>query len=98
MNKYKKFARRFLGLELVIHRDCQPALLLWIADNHEPCIPETTGKNRYDLQGLFIHRTDYRTWILMDIALGILFFMSVFLSGLYRRKKIIKPFQQNGVV
>ena len=91
MNDYKKFARRFLGLELVFIGIANLFYYIWIADP-EPVIRKLQEKTD-TIYKVFYTRTDYRTWILMDIALGILFFMSVFLV-VYMKEKIIKPFHR----
>ena len=91
MNEYKKFARRFLGMELVFIGIANLIYYIWIADP-EPVIRKLQEKTD-TIYKVFYNRTDYRTWILMDIALGILFSMSVFLVT-YMKKKIIKPFHR----
>ncbi len=91
MNEYKKFARRFLGLELIFIGIANLIYYIWIADP-EPVIRKLQEKTD-TIYKVFYNRTDYRTWILMDIALGILFSMSVFLVT-YMKKKIIKPFHR----
>lgn len=62
------------------------------ANNQEPCISRVQDKTE-TIYKIIYTQTDYRTWILMDVVLGILFLLSVFLIC-YIGKKIIKPFEQ----
>ena len=91
MNNYKKFASKFLGLELLVLVIANVFYYMTINDNK-------TGIERLHDKSDTIYKviytqTDYRTWILMDIVLGILFLLSVFLI-FYIWKKVIKPFQR----
>lgn len=91
MNNYKKFAAKFWGVELMIIALAN-IFYYWMANNQEPGIVRVQDKNDA-IYKIIYTQTDYRTWILMDIALGILFLLSVFLIC-YIGKKIIKPFEQ----
>ena len=62
------------------------------ANNQEPCISRVQDKTE-TIYKIIYTQTDDRTWILMDVVLGILFLLSVFLIC-YIGKKIIKPFEQ----
>ena len=91
MNNYKKFAAKFWGVELMIIALAN-IFYYWMANNQEPGIVRVQDKNDA-IYKIIYTQTDYRTWILMDIVLGILFLLSVFLIC-YIGKKIIKPFEQ----
>ena len=91
MNNYKKFAFKFLGLELLIIVIANVFYYMTIND-------QKTGIERLQdktdtIYKVIYTQTDYRTWILMDIFLGILFLLSVFLI-FYIWRKVIKPFQR----
>lgn len=62
------------------------------ANDQEPDIARLQDKTGAVYKIIYT-QTDDRTWILMNIALGILFLLSVFLIC-YIGKKIIKPFEQ----
>ena len=91
MNNYKKFAAKFCGVELLIIALANIVYYV-TANNQEPCISRVQDKTE-TIYKIIYTQTDDRTWILMDIALGILFLLSVFLIC-YIGKKIIKPFEQ----
>lgn len=91
MNNYKKFAVRFWGLELMIIALANVVYYV-AANDQEPGIVRVQDKTDA-IYKIIYTQTDYRTWILMDIVLGILFLLSVFLIC-YIGKKIIKPFEQ----
>ena len=91
MNNYKKFAAKFCGVELLIIALANIVYYV-TANNQEPCISRVQDKTG-TIYRIIYTQTDDRTWILMDIALGILFLLSVFLIC-YIGKKIIKPFEQ----
>ena len=89
MNNYKKFAAKFCGVELLIIALANIVYYV-TANNQKPCISRVQDKTE-TIYRIIYTQTDDRTWILMDIALGILFLLSVFLIC-YIGKKIIKPF------
>ena len=91
MNNYKKFAAKFCGVELLIIALANIVYYV-TANNQEPCISRVQDKTG-TIYRIIYTQTDDRTWVLMDIALGILFLLSVFLIC-YIGKKIIKPFEQ----
>ena len=91
MNNYKKFVAKFCGVELLIIALANIVYYV-TANNQEPCISRVQDKTE-TIYRIIYTQTDDRTWILMDIALGILFLLSVFLIC-YIGKKIIKPFEQ----
>ena len=91
MNNYKKFAAKFCGVELLIIALANIVYYV-TANNQKPCISRVQDKTE-TIYRIIYTQTDDRTWILMDIALGILFLLSVFLIC-YIGKKIIKPFEQ----
>lgn len=91
MNNYKKFAAKFCGVELLIIALANIVYYV-TANNQEPCISRVQDKTE-TIYKIIYTQTDYRTWILMDVVLGILFLLSVFLIC-YIGKKIIKPFEQ----
>lgn len=91
MNNYKKFAAKFCGVELLIIALANIVYYV-TANNQEPCISRVQDKTG-TIYRIIYTQTDDRNWILMDIALGILFLLSVFLIC-YIGKKIIKPFEQ----
>lgn len=90
MNQYKKFAMRFLGLELLIIAIVN-GLYYRAANDQEPGIERVTDQAE-TIYKIIYTQTDNRTWILMNAAMGILFLLSVFLI-FYVGAKIIKPFQ-----
>ena len=83
MNEYKKFARRFLGLELVFIGIANLIYYIWIADP-EPVIRKLQEKTD-TIYKVFYNRTDYRTWIL-GYCPGNLVFHVCFFSDLYEEK------------
>lgn len=91
MNNYKKFAAKFCGVELLIIALANIVYYV-TANNQKPCISRVQDKTE-TIYRIIYTQTDDRTWILMDIAFGILFLLSVFLIC-YIGKKIIKPFEQ----
>lgn len=91
MNDYKKFAAKFCGVELLIIALANIVYYV-TANNQEPCISRVQDKTG-TIYRIIYTQTDDRTWILMDVVLGILFLLSVFLIC-YIGKKIIKPFEQ----
>ena len=91
MNNYKKFVAKFCGVELLIIALANIVYYV-TANNQEPCISRVQDKTE-TIYRIIYTQTDDRTWILMDIALGILFLLSFFLIC-YIGKKIIKPFEQ----
>ena len=91
MNNYKKFVAKFCGVELLIIALANIVYYV-TANNQKPCISRVQDKTE-TIYRIIYTQTDDRTWILMDIALGILFLLSVFLIC-YIGKKIIKPFEQ----
>ena len=91
MNNYKKFAAKFCGVELLIIALANIVYYV-TANNQEPCISRVQDKTE-TIYRIIYTQTDDRTWVLMDIASGILFLLSVFLIC-YIGKKIIKPFEQ----
>ena len=91
MNNYKKFAAKFWGVELMIIALVNVFYYV-TANDQEPDIARLQDKTGAVYKIIYT-QTDDRTWILMNIALGILFLLSVFLIC-YIGKKIIKPFEQ----
>ena len=77
MNNYKKFAAKFCGVELLIIALANIVYYV-TANNQEPCISRVQDKTE-TIYRIIYTQTDDRTWVLMDIALGILFLLSVFL-------------------
>ena len=94
MNNYKKFAAKFWGVELMIIALVNVFYYV-TANDQEPDIARLQDKTGATgaVYKIIYTQTDDRTWILMNIALGILFLLSVFLIC-YIGKKIIKPFEQ----
>lgn len=89
MNKYRKFAAVFLGMELFFIAVAN-VLIYDRASAKNPAI-ERLQENTETIYKVIYTQTDYSTWILMNIILGIMFLMSVFLV-FYIGKKILKPF------
>ena len=72
MNNYKKFAAKFWGVELMIIALVN-VFYYWMANNQKPDIVRLQDKTGAVYKIIYT-QTDDRTWILMNIALGILFF------------------------
>ena len=91
MNKYRKFAGIFLGIELILIA-ISNVLFFIMAHINEPGISrtrETTGT----IYKVIYTQTDHKTLILMNVGMGIMFLLSVFLV-MYIGKKILKPFHR----
>ena len=91
MNKYRKFAGIFLGIELILIA-ISNVLFFIMAHINEPEISrtqETTGT----IYKVIYTQTDHKTLILMNVGMGIMFLLSVFLV-MYIGKKILKPFHR----
>lgn len=91
MNKYRKFAGIFLGIELILIA-ISNVLFFIMAHINEPEIrrtQETTGT----IYKVIYTQTDHKTLILMNVGMGIMFLLSVFLV-MYIGKKILKPFHR----
>lgn len=84
MNNYKKFVAKFCGVELLIIALANIVYYV-TANNQEPCISRVQDKTE-TIYRIIYTQTDDRTWILMDIALGILFLLSFFSDLLYRKE------------
>ena len=91
MNNYKKFTMWFFGLELFLIAIAN-GLYYMTANNQKTDIERLQDKTDTIYKIIYM-QTDYRTWILMNISLGILFLLSVFLV-LSIGAKVIKPFQE----
>lgn len=91
MNKYRKFAGIFLCIELILIA-ISNVLFFIMAHINEPEIrrtQETTGT----IYKVIYTQTDNKTLILMNVGMGIMFLLSVFLV-MYIGKKILKPFHR----
>lgn len=91
MNKYRKFAGIFLGIEQILIA-ISNVLFFIMAHINEPGISrtrETTGT----IYKVIYTQTDHKTLILMNVGMGIMFLLSVFLV-MYIGKKILKPFHR----
>ena len=91
MNKYRKFVGIFLGIELILIA-ISNVLFFIMAHINEPEIrrtQETTGT----IYKVIYTQTDHKTLILMNVGMGIMFLLSVFLV-MYIGKKILKPFHR----
>lgn len=76
MNNYKKFTMWFFGLELFLIAIAN-GLYYMTANNQKTDIERLQDKTDTIYKIIYM-QTDYRTWILMNISLGILFLLSVF--------------------
>lgn len=91
MNKYRKFVGIFLCIELILIA-ISNVLFFIMAHINEPEIrrtQETTGT----IYKVIYTQTDHKTLILMNVGMGIMFLLSVFLV-MYIGKKILKPFHR----
>lgn len=91
MNKYRKFVGIFLGIELILIA-ISNVIFFIMAHINEPGISrtqETTGT----IYKVIYTQTDHKTLILMNVGMGIMFLLSVFLV-MYIGKKILKPFHR----
>lgn len=91
MNKYRKFVGIFLCIELILIV-ISNVLFFIMAHINEPEIrrtQETTGT----IYKVIYTQTDHKTLILMNVGMGIMFLLSVFLV-MYIGKKILKPFHR----
>ena len=91
MNEYRKFVGIFLGIELILIA-ISNVLFFIMAHINEPEIrrtQETTGT----IYKVIYTQTDHKTLSLMNVGMGIMFLLSVFLV-MYIGKKILKPFQR----
>lgn len=89
MNKYKKFAAFFLGIEVLLIALANVIFFSRTAED-EPVI-ERTQENAETIYKVIYTQTDNGSIIFMDIVLGMMFLLSVFLL-VYLGNKIIKPF------
>lgn len=91
MNKYRKFVGIFLCIELILIV-ISNVLFFIMAHINEPEIrrtQETTGT----IYKVIYTQTDHKTLIIMNVGMGIMFLLSVFLV-MYIGKKILKPFHR----
>ena len=91
MNKYRKFAGIFLGIELILIA-ISNVLFFIMAHINEPGISRTQEATGTIYKVIYT-QTDHKTLILMNVGMGIMFLLSVFLV-MYIGKKILKPFHR----
>ena len=91
MNKYRKFVGIFLGIELILIA-ISNVLFFIMAHINEPEIRRTQEITGTIYKVIYI-QTDHKTLILMNVGMGIMFLLSVFLV-MYIGKKILKPFHR----
>lgn len=89
MNRYKRFAAEFLGIELFLIAVVNIVLYTRLRTT-KPMIERMQGEKIYKI---IYTQTDYHTWILMDISLGIMFLLSVFFIC-FIGNKVLKPFDR----
>lgn len=90
MKHYKKLAAGVLGIELFFIMAAN-VFYYMAAVTRKPRIERAQEKTD-TIYKIIYTQTDYGTWILMDIVLGIMFLLSVFFVC-YVGKKVIRPFQ-----
>ena len=91
MNKYRKFAGILLGIELILIA-ISNVLFFIMAHINEPGISRTQEATGTIYKVIYT-QTDHKTLILMNVGMGIMFLLSVFLV-MYIGKKILKPFHR----
>lgn len=89
MNQYKKFAAIFLGIEALFIALAN-VICFFKTGKYEPVI-ERAQENTETIYKVIYTQADNSMIIFMDIVLGIMFLLSVFLLA-YLGNKIIKPF------
>lgn len=91
MNKYRKFVGIFLCIELILIA-ISNVLFFIMAHINEPGISRTQEATGTIYKVIYT-QTDHKTLILMNVGMGIMFLLSVFLV-MYIGKKILKPFHR----